>query len=157
MRRSEGDLASQLHDACRAGARHLAEVRGGDVRAHRAGSSRNIRLRWIHAVLGVVKGVERFQSQLEAYSFRKLERLGKIHVPVVYSGLRQEITPRVAKHSPSTLAEGGCVEPLGNALDEFWLSCDVSTHRDEAGLEGAALVRRSNREWEAPLEGGDYA
>ena len=157
MRRSEDDLASQLHDACRAGAGHLAEVRGSDIRAHRTGSSGNVRLSGIHAVLSVVEGVEGFQSQLEADSFRKLERLRKIHVPVVDSGLGQEITPRVTKHSPGTLAEGGCVEPLSNVLDEMWLSGNVRTHGDESGLEGAALVRRRNREREAPLEGGDNA
>lgn len=152
----EDDLTSQLQDSSRTGASHLAEVRVGNIVAHRAlpwatsgGGG------WVDSVLSVVKGVERLHSELETYSFCELKQLAQAHIPIVDPGLCQGVASGAAVNSKARLLERGGIEPLIDAL-----TADIGTS-NLVCPHAKALVRAGiigqNCKRETGLEGGNDA
>src|SRR4029077_9606623 len=87
----------------------------------------------VQSVLGMVERVERFHPELECHSFRELERLSDVHVPIVDSGVSEDIPPAVAQLGIQRGCKTCGVEPVRKGL--------ATAVRITAGNKVGALIK----------------
>src|ERR1043166_4588265 len=146
---SEDDLASELNDTSWAGGNDRAIYRTiiGIVIDRCANTSTR---EGIVTVLVVIEYIEEFCAELECDSFSELEILANSHVPVVNTGSLNDVPSAVAKLSGERLNEGGCIEPLRDAvLAAGWTNLVAALRKAE---EQSEIVVAQYRERESFLE-----
>src|ERR1700690_3378038 len=80
----------------------------------------------------MVERVERFRPELECYSFRELERLSDVHVPIVDSRVGEDIPPAVTELGIQRGGKARGIEPVRNGL---WTAVRIT-----AGNQVGALI-----------------
>src|SRR3982074_3023565 len=140
-RKLERNLAPELDNTSRSGTSDLPEIivrvrsEVGKAPIHRTLSRSAGCLRcWVYSILRVVKGIERLDPKLETDALRELERLRQSDIPVVDTGLRQEVAGPVPVSTESGPGKGGRVKPLANTLVADTWTTDQIGSLAEAGL-----------------------
>jgi hypothetical protein len=108
QRQSELKLKGQLHEARRHGAKHLSEGRIVDVAVNRIRAEE----------LGMIEGIESFQTAFEHFGFGEVGILQQCDVPIFHAGPIEETARGCTGRAERRKVEERCIE-IGLAVSRI--------------------------------------